>query len=266
MANYLKNHSPSTSCGNVVPMELWNGRKPTVSYFKLFGCTGYVTLPKRERQGKFGPRGKKMIFLGYCENRKGYRMWDSDLKKIITSRDVVFKEEEFGWNSPNDRHEIKKDEENKECIDFTFWNISEVEDTDVEDVKGSEDIIETMSTSKYQDSNEEENSDSVSINDLEVEELMTEEKEVTEPQEEEVGRILRERTSKVKPSKYSAITSVETAGLTSQSNKKYEKKRRRLERVKERKKNERAEQVHSKTRKEASEGKVCLDIFSKYGP
>ena len=41
-------------------------------------------------QSKMDAKAKNMIFLGYSQGVKGYRMWDLLEKKVIISRDVTF--------------------------------------------------------------------------------------------------------------------------------------------------------------------------------
>ena len=57
------------------PYELWNGRKPNFSYFKVWGCIVYFRVldPKRI---KFGPRAIKSVFVGYAVNSKAYKLLD----------------------------------------------------------------------------------------------------------------------------------------------------------------------------------------------
>ena len=42
-------------------------------------------------------KGEKCIFLGYCEDSKGYRLYNPSAKKFVVSRDVQFIEEE-AWD------------------------------------------------------------------------------------------------------------------------------------------------------------------------
>ena len=39
-------------------------------------------------------KSEKCIFIGYSENSKAYRLYNPISKKMITSRNVIFKEEE----------------------------------------------------------------------------------------------------------------------------------------------------------------------------
>ena len=67
-AVYLRNRSPTKA---VEGKEAWMGKKPTVTHLHVFGCDAYAHVPKDER-GKFDPKAKKCIFVGYGEETKGY--------------------------------------------------------------------------------------------------------------------------------------------------------------------------------------------------
>ena len=45
------------------PYELWKGRKPNVTYFRIFGSSCFI-LNDRENVGKFDSRSDEGIFLG----------------------------------------------------------------------------------------------------------------------------------------------------------------------------------------------------------
>jgi len=54
----------------------------------IFGCSAYYHVA----ESKLYPRAKKAIFLGFSGGVKGYRLWCSESKKVILSRDVTFDE------------------------------------------------------------------------------------------------------------------------------------------------------------------------------
>jgi transposase InsO family protein len=121
-ANYIRNNSLCKPCENKTPMELWNGYKPNVSYFKIFGCTAYATLPKQHRSWKYGERAVKTIFLGYLDNRKGYRLWNPKNRTIINSRDVKFNEHLFNESVTEEIETDRKfDKEN-----YTTFEIDDI--------------------------------------------------------------------------------------------------------------------------------------------
>lgn len=94
-AVYLKNLTSTNERGPVTPAEVWNNRKPTVSYFKVFGCSVYYFVPKVNRN-KLKPTVRKGIFIGYSEGDRSYRVYDPILKKIVATRNAKFNEEEKG--------------------------------------------------------------------------------------------------------------------------------------------------------------------------
>jgi len=73
MANYIRNRCPSSSLGGRTAFESWNGYVPDVSHLKEFGSKVY-TLVRSPNKGKFEPRSKKGIFVGYSNESKAYRV------------------------------------------------------------------------------------------------------------------------------------------------------------------------------------------------
>lgn len=47
-----------------VPYEASKGRKPNLSYIKVWGCLVFYRVPEPKRT-KLGPRAMKSIFVGY---------------------------------------------------------------------------------------------------------------------------------------------------------------------------------------------------------
>lgn len=90
----LLNITPSSVTDKVTPYEKWFKRKPSAHYIKVFGCTAYAHIPEIHRT-KLEPRAKKCMYLGLPSNKKGYRLLDTKENRVIYSRDVVFREDEF---------------------------------------------------------------------------------------------------------------------------------------------------------------------------
>lgn len=90
-AAYIVNRSPTKSLDGKTPMEMWSGTKPDLSNIRIFGSEVMVQIPKEKRQ-KWDTKSRKLIFVGYCESTKGYRLLDLHTNKITKSRDVVFLE------------------------------------------------------------------------------------------------------------------------------------------------------------------------------
>lgn len=49
----------------------------SVEHFKAFGTECYVHVPKQKRQ-KWDKKGQKGFFVGYCDEKDGYRIWIKD--------------------------------------------------------------------------------------------------------------------------------------------------------------------------------------------
>ena len=77
---------------NITPKEAWSERKPNVKNFKVFGCEAYAHVPNEIREKKFDRKSIKCIFVGYDDQRKGYRLYDPSVEDVFTSRDVKFNE------------------------------------------------------------------------------------------------------------------------------------------------------------------------------
>ena len=80
------------------PYEMFYGQIPLLIYLRVIGCLCYATvLPKGD---KFSPRTLKKILLGYPVTQKGYKLYDPQERNIIVSRDVIFHERIFPFQSP----------------------------------------------------------------------------------------------------------------------------------------------------------------------
>ena len=80
----------------MTPYEAWRGRPPIVQHMRTFGCMVHV---KRIGPGvtKLSDRSTPMVFVGYEEGTKGYRVYDPSTNKVQVTRDVLF-EESRPWN------------------------------------------------------------------------------------------------------------------------------------------------------------------------
>jgi hypothetical protein len=77
--------------GEKTPQEVWTGKEPYLTHLKVFGYDAYVHVPK-ENRSKLDKKDEKCIFIGYKDGLKGYNLWNPKTKKVVYSRDVVFRE------------------------------------------------------------------------------------------------------------------------------------------------------------------------------
>ena len=89
---YVQNWCPHQALGSKTPEEMFTGKKPDVSHFRIFGSPVSFHVPK-EKMNKLGAFGKKGIFVGYGENTKGYRIYVASQREVIISHDVTFDED-----------------------------------------------------------------------------------------------------------------------------------------------------------------------------
>jgi hypothetical protein len=69
--------------------ELLTGKKPNVSYFRVFGSKCFV-LVKRGRKSKFAPKAVEGFLLGYDSNTRAYRVFNKSTGLVEVSCDIVF--------------------------------------------------------------------------------------------------------------------------------------------------------------------------------
>ena len=67
--------------------EIWNGKKPKVKYFRVFGSK-CCFLNDRENLGKFDAKSDEGIFLGYSTNSRAYRVFNKRTKTVMESINV----------------------------------------------------------------------------------------------------------------------------------------------------------------------------------
>jgi hypothetical protein len=70
------------------PSELLVGRKPNISYFRIFGCKCFIY--KKKRLGKFKSRCDEGFFLGYASNSKAYRVFNKNSGQVEEICDAEF--------------------------------------------------------------------------------------------------------------------------------------------------------------------------------
>ena len=96
---YLRNRLPtSTLPPDTTPYEIMHGSKPDLSHLRVWGCQCFPSIPP-ELRTKGGPRRYEAIFVGYEDNRIGWRVRDM-AGRYHFSRDVVFNESVPGHLSP----------------------------------------------------------------------------------------------------------------------------------------------------------------------
>ena len=94
-SQYLRNRLPtSTLPANTTPFESFTRKKPDLSHLRVWGCQCFVAVPD-ELRPKAGFKRFEAVFVGYEENRVGWRVRDLH-GKYHFSRDIIFNENSSG--------------------------------------------------------------------------------------------------------------------------------------------------------------------------
>ena len=72
--------------------ELWYGKKLTLGYLKIWGCSIHV---KRQQTDKLEARSFKAHFIGYSKETMGYYFYLSENHNVIMRHHAVFLKKEF---------------------------------------------------------------------------------------------------------------------------------------------------------------------------
>ena len=82
-----------------MPIEIFNGDKPDISYSRVFGTCTYVFIPQEQQHDKLSPKAEEMIFIGYEPNTKGYCFWSQQCRRVFISTNAIFDKTVFPYCS-----------------------------------------------------------------------------------------------------------------------------------------------------------------------
>ena len=81
-AAFMLNRAPSKSV-ETTPYELWFGKKPKLSFLKVWGCDAYV---KKLQPDKLEPKLEKCVFIGYPKDTVGYTFYHRSEGKTFVAK------------------------------------------------------------------------------------------------------------------------------------------------------------------------------------
>ena len=83
--------APSKSF-ETTPYELWFGKKPKLSFLKVWDCDAYM---KKFHPDKLKPKSEKCVFIGYPKETVGYTFYHRSEGKTFIAKNGSFLEKEF---------------------------------------------------------------------------------------------------------------------------------------------------------------------------
>src|SRR5438105_12189955 len=86
---FLLNRAPTKSLDGMTPFEAWHGRKPVLHFLRTFRCVAHVK-DVRPHPSKLADCSRKMVFIGYEEGSKAYRVLDPVSQRVHITQDFVF--------------------------------------------------------------------------------------------------------------------------------------------------------------------------------
>jgi hypothetical protein len=92
---FLLNRAPTKAMEGRTPFEAYTRRKSAVDFLHTFDCLSFVE-DKRPGLKKLVDRSAPMVFNGYSEGAKAYKLFDPTIGRVHTSRNVIF-DECRGW-------------------------------------------------------------------------------------------------------------------------------------------------------------------------
>ena len=91
MAVDILNVVPSKSIPKT-PVELWNGRKPSLRHYRIWGCPAHVL---KKKTGKLEPKTEVSLFIGYPKGTRGGIFYSPKEKKVFVSTHATFLENDY---------------------------------------------------------------------------------------------------------------------------------------------------------------------------
>ncbi|KAM4058204.1 reverse transcriptase (RNA-dependent DNA polymerase) [Hirsutella rhossiliensis] len=142
------------------PIELFTGKNAQLSHLRAYGCRAYAMTAnaqlKRDKLRKLDPRAHIGYLVGY-NSTNIFRIWIPYLKRVVSTRDVVFDEHTFfdgkleqqsllsGIEELIQKIEIPEDQRgNQEALDEETDEETDIEGLDAESTAGSTIVVMTQ--------------------------------------------------------------------------------------------------------------------------
>jgi hypothetical protein len=106
-----------------ISYELLTGKKPNVSYFRVFGSKCFILI-KRGRSSKFAHKAVEGFLLEYDSNTRAYGVFNKSTGLVEVSCDIVFDETNGSQVEQVDLHKL--DDEAAPCVTLRNMSIGDV--------------------------------------------------------------------------------------------------------------------------------------------
>ena len=110
--------------------EIWNGKKPRVKYFRVFGSKCYI-LNDWENLGKFDTKSDEGIFLWYSTTSRAYRVFNKRTKTVMESINVKIDDAltKVEMSDDGERSSTKEPDAEVEALDIEVEGSTSVEES-----------------------------------------------------------------------------------------------------------------------------------------
>ena len=81
---HVLNLTPCVPLEFDVPDRIWSNNEISYDYLRVFGCKAFVHIPK-DKRSKLDAKTRPCVFIGYGQDKLGYRFYDSVQKKLVRS-------------------------------------------------------------------------------------------------------------------------------------------------------------------------------------
>ena len=88
---FTLNRAPSKSVETTL-YDLWYGKRPKLSFLKVWGCDAYV---KKLQPEKLEPKAEKCVFIGYPKETVGYTFYLKTEGKVFVAKNELFSRRSF---------------------------------------------------------------------------------------------------------------------------------------------------------------------------
>jgi hypothetical protein len=132
---FILNRAPSKSV-KTTPYELWHGKKPKLSFLRVWGCEVYV---KKLQPDKLETKSEKCIFVGYPRETIGYTFYHLIEGKTFFPKTGQFLEKEVLTRDVGGR-KVELDEIDDPSLEIPSSTTEEVPDVpSIEEEEGAPD-------------------------------------------------------------------------------------------------------------------------------